>query len=262
MSGTVASTSSVEEGQDAVINEDLVEEEAGAAIGVHAGEKAVSGVHGEGKEAGGVRAGEEEAGDVRAGREAAGDVRASGDATGDVRAVGEAAVGVRVGGRAEGVDCAEGEAAIVSQASLLVEGEGGLETTVSGSSRYAGLLEEKIDTPATEVVPSPQVVPAGVLVNSAAENGGGGLGAQTKKGLTCPHCGALGIHGMSKLMLHVDRMHSKPYTCNICEVEFVDRYSFNLHSPTCFYMCPVEGCNFQEKRESRLKRHLRRHRVL
>ena len=157
---------------------------------------------------------------------------------------------------------AEREAADVAKASLLVQGGDGLETTMSGSSRYAGLLEEKIDTPATEVLPSAQVVPAGVLVNSAAVNGGDGLGAQAKKGLTCPHCGALGIHGMSKLMLHVDRMHSRPYSCNICEVAFVDRYHFNLHSPTCFYMCPVEGCNFQEKRESRLKGHLRRHRVL
>ena len=71
------------------------------------------------------------------------------------------------------------EAVDVAQASLLVEGGDGLETTMSGSSRYAGLLEEKIDTPATEVLPSAQV-PAGVLVNSAAVNGGDGLGAQAK----------------------------------------------------------------------------------
>ena len=80
-----------------------------------------------------------------------------------------------------------------------------------------------------------------------------------KKGLTCPHCVALGIQGMSKLMLHVDRMHSRPYTCNICKVEFVDRYHFNMHSPSCYFMCPLDGCNFQDKRESRLNGHLRKH---
>ena len=83
-----------------------------------------------------------------------------------------------------------------------------------------------------------------------------------KKGLTCPHCGALGIQGMSKLMLHVDRMHSRPYTCNICKVEFVDRYHFNMHSPSCYFMCPLDGCNFQDKRESRLNGHLRRHKIV
>ena len=102
-------------------------------------------------------------------------------------------------------------------------------------------------------------VPPGVLRSSSAVNGGVGKINQTKKGLTCPHCGVIGINGMSKLMLHVDRMHSKHFTCNICKVEFVDRYLFNLHSPMCFYMCPLEGCNFQDKRESRLKGHLRRH---
>ena len=81
----------------------------------------------------------------------------------------------------------------------------------------------------------------------------------TRKGLTCPHCGALGINGTCKLKLHIDRMHSKPYTCRICKVEFVDRYFFDMHSPTCFYYCPSHGCNFKEKREERLMGHLRRH---
>ena len=80
-------------------------------------------------------------------------------------------------------------------------------------------------------------------------------------GLTCPHCGVLGISSTSKLMLHVDRMHSKPYTCIICKVEFVDRFCFNLHSPNCYHYCPIDGCNFKEKREARLKGHLRRHKM-
>ena len=102
---------------------------------------------------------------------------------------------------------------------------------------------------------------SGVLMNSSALNGGAdsGVKAKAKKGLTCPHCGTLGIHGMSKMLLHVERMHSKPYSCNICSVSFVDRFHYDLHSPTCFFMCPMEGCNFQDKRESRLKGHLRRH---
>ena len=81
----------------------------------------------------------------------------------------------------------------------------------------------------------------------------------TRKGLNCPHCGVMGIKGMSKLLLHIDRIHSRPFTCTICNVEFIDRYFYDKHTPTCFYFCPVDGCNFKEKRESRLKGHLRGH---
>ena len=82
---------------------------------------------------------------------------------------------------------------------------------------------------------------------------------ESRKGLRCPHCGAPGILGTAKLLLHIDRMHSRPYTCTICQVEFADRYFYNLHSTTCFYFCPVDGCIFKEKRESRMAGHLRRH---
>ena len=78
-------------------------------------------------------------------------------------------------------------------------------------------------------------------------------------GLTCPYCGAVGITRPSKLLIHIERMHSKPFTCVICRVEFIDQHCFNLHSPTCFYLCPVPGCNFKEKRQERMKGHLRRH---
>ena len=84
---------------------------------------------------------------------------------------------------------------------------------------------------------------------------------EAREGLICPHCGAPGILGTAKLLLHIDRMHSRPYTCTICEVEFADRYFYNWHSTTCFYFCPVEGCIFKEKRESRMAGHLRRHQV-
>ena len=102
-------------------------------------------------------------------------------------------------------------------------------------------------------LPAPCGVVGSVVVN-------GGQVVQARRGLTCSHCGALGINGISKLLLHIDRMHSKPYTCTICKVEFIDRYYFNMHSPTCFHFCPVDGCNYQEKRESRMKGHVRRHR--
>ena len=62
--------------------------------------------------------------------------------------------------------------------------------------------------------------------NLGVANGGIGI-AEPKMlevGLTCPKCGAQGISCTFKLLLHLDRMHSKPYTCLICEVEFVDRY--------------------------------------
>lgn len=81
----------------------------------------------------------------------------------------------------------------------------------------------------------------------------------SRRGLVCTYCGLKGIASMSKLLLHIDRMHSVPCTCVICKVEFVDRYSYNQHSPNCFYFCPIEGCNYKDKRESRLKGHLRRH---
>ena len=105
-------------------------------------------------------------------------------------------------------------------------------------------------------------MPVGVLVNSPSENVSGRQQKQLKKGLTCPHCGALGINGGSKLMLHIDRMHSKPVLCSVCNVEFADRHSFVQHSPSCFYWCPVEGCNYHEKRESRFNGHLRKHRLV
>ena len=100
---------------------------------------------------------------------------------------------------------------------------------------------------------------AGVDAGLAMSASGVSAVVLTRKGLTCPHCGALGINGTCKLKLHIDRMHSKPYTCRICNVEFVDRYFFDMHSPTCFYYCPSHGCNFKEKREERLMGHLRRH---
>ena len=105
-------------------------------------------------------------------------------------------------------------------------------------------------------------VPPGVLVESLEGNGGDRQEAQVRKGQTCSCCGASGINGVSKLMLHMDRMHSKSVTCSICEVVFVDKYSFLEHSQTCYYWCPVEGCNYHEKRESRFKGHLRTHRLV
>ena len=101
----------------------------------------------------------------------------------------------------------------------------------------------------------------GILVDSQVPNDAGSQEVRKKKGLTCSHCGASGINGMSKLLLHIDRMHSKPVSCSICRVEFVDRFHFVQHSPSCYYWCPVEGCDYHEKRESRFNGHLRKHRL-
>ena len=118
-----------------------------------------------------------------------------------------------------------------------------------------GVLE-----PATGLGQAGELGPVGVVGPAAGLEQAGGLG-QVERGLTCTQCGARGIASMSKLMVHLDRMHSKPFTCIICKVEFVDRFSFNLHSPNCYFFCPIEGCNYKEKRESRLKGHLRRHKM-
>ena len=40
-------------------------------------------------------------------------------------------------------------------------------------------------------------------------------------GLTCSYCGVSGITRMSKLALHIDRMHRSAYTCTICKVELL-----------------------------------------
>ena len=81
------------------------------------------------------------------------------------------------------------------------------------------------------------------------------------RGLTCPHCGVGGIAKKSKLLLHIERMHSQRITCIICNVEFVDKFFFNQHSPHCYYHCTFEGCNFKDKRLERMRGHLRRHSV-
>ena len=52
------------------------------------------------------------------------------------------------------------------------------------------------------------------------------------RGLTCPHCGVGGIAKQSKLLLHIERMHSQRITCIICNVEFVDKFFLTSTVPT------------------------------
>ena len=84
-------------------------------------------------------------------------------------------------------------------------------------------------------------------------------GRSSSKGYTCPHCGVGGIVGPSKLQTHIDRMHSSPVICKICDVTFVDKYCFVLHYPKCFFFCTKPGCNFHDKRRERFNGHMRTH---
>ena len=80
-----------------------------------------------------------------------------------------------------------------------------------------------------------------------------------KKGYSCIHCDAKGIVSMFKLNLHVERMHSSPVSCKICDVTFVDKYRFNVHYPNCYYECAIHGCNYHDKRRSRFIGHMHTH---
>ena len=82
-------------------------------------------------------------------------------------------------------------------------------------------------------------------------------GSQRIKGLICDVCGVKGISSLSKLNLHRERMHSRPVTCLVCDVEFVDKHFYVVHKP-CYCYCPVEGCIWMDQRKKRLPGHLRR----
>ena len=159
------------------------------------------------------------------------DMGVAGLGSDDVGAVGPGCQGaIGLGGENMG-------AADMVHAAKLVRGDGCVDHVEMSLAEVAtvAVLEMPAEvgpSVVSELHTSAEVLPVGVLVNSTAVNGGGGTVPvpPAKKGLTCPHGGVAGIHGMSKLMLHVDRMHSRPYTYNICRVEFVDRYHFNLHS--------------------------------
>ena len=78
-----------------------------------------------------------------------------------------------------------------------------------------------------------------------------------KTGYSCVHCDAKGIVSMFKLNLHVERMHSYPVSCKICNVTFVDKYSFNVHYHNCYYQRAL--CNYHDKRRNRFIGHMHTH---
>ena len=78
-------------------------------------------------------------------------------------------------------------------------------------------------------------------------------------GLICSYCGASGIKDKFNMGRHISRMHRDSIVCNICRVEFSDRYTFDIHSRCCYHYCPIVGCSFKEKRKSRLDGHIRWH---
>ena len=104
------------------------------------------------------------------------------------------------------------------------------------------------------VEPIEQVVPALPASTESLKN----VIADTA-GFTCSLCGMSGIKDNFNLSRHIARMHRGTFKCSICNVEFNDRYSFNVHYKDCFYYCPIVGCTFKEKRQARLDGHLRNH---
>ena len=77
--------------------------------------------------------------------------------------------------------------------------------------------------------------------------------------LSCDHCGASGFRNRWFLKRHIAQMHLGSIKCEICSNVFIDKFHFLQHSKTCFYWCDWSGCNFHEKRKSRVVGHRRSH---
>ena len=77
--------------------------------------------------------------------------------------------------------------------------------------------------------------------------------------IECQHCGATGFKDRWFLRRHISQMHVGSVQCDICDNVFIDKYRYLQHSGTCFYWCDRAGCNYHEKRKSRVESHKRRH---
>ena len=78
-------------------------------------------------------------------------------------------------------------------------------------------------------------------------------------GHKCPKCELSGIRDMENLRQHMKSMHSLPQLCKRCQILFVDMHAFRKHAPDCFFWCTKLGCGFHDKRESRIRAHIRKH---
>lgn len=104
----------------------------------------------------------------------------------------------------------------------------------------------------------------GVLTDSGQNSPSGGeegAGSKLKQSqrYSCLLCSASGIKDKFNLERHMVRMHSGSFECSICQIEFTDRYSFNIHYSQCYHYCPIVNCPFKEKRKSRMDAHVRKH---
>ena len=77
--------------------------------------------------------------------------------------------------------------------------------------------------------------------------------------LNCEDCGASGFRNRWFLRRHIAQMHIGSIKCEICSNVFIDKFHFLNHSKTCFYWCDWSGCNFHEKRKSRMVGHKKKH---
>ena len=76
-----------------------------------------------------------------------------------------------------------------------------------------------------------------------------------KEGVNCKVCDAVGFRNNWFLRRHMEQMHSQAIKCEICKVEFVDKFSYRKHASGCFFWCPNVGCPFHEKRLARVLSH-------
>ena len=129
-----------------------------------------------------------------------------------------------------------------------------LESNYHGEE-CSGINAESVQTGHMEPEDTAELVEHGVPVLA----GSGERGEKGTGGYTCSFCGITGIKDNFNLGRHISRMHSGLFKCSICNVEFSGRFSFNVHYKDCYLYCPIEGCPFKEKRQSRMDGHLRKH---
>ena len=77
--------------------------------------------------------------------------------------------------------------------------------------------------------------------------------------IVCHHCEASGFKDGWFLRRHISQMHVGSVQCDICDNVFIDKHRYLQHSRTCYYWCDKDGCNYHEKRKSRVDSHKRRH---
>ena len=106
---------------------------------------------------------------------------------------------------------------------------------------------------------SEELLPQQQGIESAKDDEVDAGGSQKPSLVSCPHCDQSGFKDNWFLGRHIQRMHHVPIKCEICQSVFVDKFWYFIHSRSCFFVCPREGCNFHDKRKARLDSHIKRH---